>query len=468
MRILVGGIAHETNTFNPMPTSIESFKVIRGRELSNEEPAISLLSIGVDVVPTLYAVTLPSGLVDGDAYSILKNEFVEEVKGAVGVDGVCLLLHGAMVVKGVGSAELDMVRTIREVLGEEVIISASLDLHGNLPAEIVKYADILTAYRTTPHVDVANTRRKAAELLVESVKRGKRPKTAIVKPPILFPGEYVVTDTEPAASLYRTLSNIDSTPGILDSSLLVGMAWADVQYAGASVVTVSEEERKLDEAYKKAHEMAMAYWCKRFEFQMEVEAKVPQEAVRQAKSLSETKRPCFISDSGDNVTAGGAGDVPIMLEELVSSEVDDAVMGGMVDEEAVEVCRKAGVGASLRLRIGGKLDKINGYPLEIRGRVMKITENGAVFRIGGVDVIITTKRTAFTSPEEFTAFGIDLSSKKVVVVKLGLLTAELKRIAAQAMIALTPGFTNLLIEQLDYKEVRRPIFPIDRDFDWRC
>jgi len=146
--------------------------------------------------------------------------------------------------------------------------------------------------------------------------------------------------------------------------------------------------------------------------------------------------------------------------------VDDAVVGGILDRQAVNACREAGRGATVKLGIGGKLDKINGYPLEVKGKVLNLTENGAVIRVDGVDVILTANRAVFTSPENFMAYGIDVTKRKIIVVKLGYLFAELKKIAAQSMIALTPGFTNLSIEELEYRNIKRPMFPLDKDFEW--
>jgi len=465
MRILVGGIAHESNTFNPILTSIDSFQITSERELANEEPAKTLCSMGIDVAPTMYARALPSGTVDRDTYLSLKDQLLEQVEKTGRIDGACLILHGAMVVKDIGSAELDLLKSMREVLDEEVIISASLDLHGNIPIEMADYANILTAYRKTPHTDALETCKKAATLLVESLKRRVRPRPVIVRPPILVAGEYVVTDAEPAAGLYGMLSSVDSTPGIMDSSLLVGMAWADVSHAGASAITIAETREDLKKAREKAYEIARAYWEKRMELRLEAEADQPREVVRQAKASP--RRPFFISDSGDNVTAGAAGDIPMMVEELVLSQVQDAVVGCIIDSEAVEACREAGVGASLSLKIGGRLDRVNGHPLEVRGRVSNLAGNGVVFRVDNVDIILTAKRTAFTSPQDFMAYGIDPVRRKIVVVKLGLLMADLKKIAAQSMIALTPGFTNLSTETLGYRNLKRPMFPLDRDFDWR-
>jgi len=464
MHIVVGGIGHESNTFNPALTPIDSFRILRGKELLKEEPARTLLSMGMDVKPAIYNIPFASAVVDRHAYSYLKSEFIREIEKTSEIDGICLTLHGAMVVEGIGCAEIDLLKTIRETIGEDVLISASLDLHGNIPVEMADYVNILTAYRTAPHRDVIETRRKSAKLLVEAIQKGLKPKSVIIRPPVLLPGEYVVTDVEPAASVYRMLEEVDKTPGIMDSSLLVGMAWADVPHAGASVIAVAEDGEYVEEARKKACKVAKAYWDNRMKFRLEVESGSPKECIQTA--IASDKRPFFISDSGDNITAGAAGDVPIMIEELISNKVDDAVVGGIIDRRAVNACREAGIGATIKLEIGGKLDQINGYPLEVKGKILNLTENGAVIRVDGIDVILTAERTAFTSPEDFIAYGIDVTRRKIVVVKLGYLFTGLKKVASQSMIALTPGFTNLLIEKLEYRNLRRPMFPLDKDFQW--
>ena len=464
MHIVVGGIGHESNTFNPALTPLDSFRILRGKELLKEEPARTLLSMGIDVTPTVYNIPFASAVVEKHAYSYLKSELIREIEKAGETDGICLTLHGAMIAEGIGCAEIDLLKTIRETVGKDVLISASLDLHGNIPVEMADYVNILTAYRTAPHIDVIETRKKSARILIEAIRKGLKPRSVIIRPPVLLPGEYVVTDAEPAASIYCMLNEVDGTPGIMDSSLLVGMAWADVSHAGASVIAVVEKDKYVKEARKKACKVARAYWDNRMKFRLEVESGSPEECIEAAKASD--KRPFFISDSGDNVTAGAAGDIPIMVEELISNNVDDAVVGGITDRQAVNACREAGRGATVKLVIGGKLDKINGYPLEVKGKVLNLTENGAVIRVDGVDVILTANRAVFTSPENFMAYGIDVTKRKIIVVKLGYLFAELKKIAAQSMIALTPGFTNLSIEELEYRNIKRPMFPLDKDFEW--
>ncbi|MEM0501758.1 MAG: M81 family metallopeptidase [Ignisphaera sp.] len=463
MRIALGGIGHESNTFSPLHTTIEDFDVVRSDGLLEDEVARFLIDEGVEVTPTIYAWALPSGIVSRNAFLQLEGELLKALESAGRVDGVCLFLHGAMEVEGIGDGETHLLKQIREIVGWRTVVSVALDLHGNLNPQLVEYADILTAYRTAPHVDVVETRLKAAKLLLNSIKTGIKPISTIVKPPVLLPGEYVVTSIEPAASIYQSLEEIDRKPGVVDSSMLVGMAWADTPHAGASAIVVSDGKNE-GEAYEAACKLAKSYWDKRREFRLEVEAGEIDEVVRIAKNS--TKRPVFISDSGDNVTAGAPGDVPIAIERLLDLKVGDAVVAGIYDPEAVQLCREAGLGGSVKTSIGGKIDRVNGYPVEVIGRVVNLIDGGAVLRVDGIDILLASRRRGWTSLDIFREFGVDPTERKIVVVKLGYLTPDFRRIAKLALIALSPGCTNLVVEKLRYERVRRPIYPLDKDFSW--
>ena len=465
MRIVIGGISHESNTFNPVHTGIDSFKIMDGRNLLRDEAARFLIDMGIEVVPTIYATAFPSGIVERGTYLKLKEDLLSRLEEEGKIDGVCLILHGALEVEGIGDGETDLVKGVRETVGDNVYISASLDLHGNMPPESVETADILTAYRTAPHRDSADTRVRAAALLLRSLKKATKPASAIVNPPVLLPGELVVTDIEPAYSLYRDLARIESLPGILNASMLVGMAWADTPSSCGSAVVVAEEHKYADKAYELACELAEAYWDRREDFHYEVEVGSIDETIRIA--MKSSKGPVFISDSGDNVTAGAAGDIPLFVERLLSKRATDTVVGGILDPDAVRICKEAGVGTRMKIEIGGKLDKVNGYPIEVDGKVLNVAEDGVVFRTDGVDVILTSKRQGFTSPESFRMYGIEPLTRKIVVVKLGYLFPELKKFAALELMALSPGHTNLMVDRLSYERVKRPLFPLDKDFCWK-
>jgi len=467
MRIAVGGIGHETNTFSTLRTGLSDFRISRGDDIVKGPFWDRYRDQGVEWAPTLSASAPPHGLVEKDAYLQLKGELLERLKRSLPVDGVYLMLHGAMEVEEIGDGESDLVGAIREVVGDKVLISGSLDLHGNIAPVLVEKTDILTALRTAPHRDGEPTRQRAISRLIRCLREGIKPISVLIKPPLLLPGEFAITEVEPARSLYRMLEEIEAVPGILDASLLIGCAWTDAPYTSTSVIVVAEKDRNL--AYEQAARLAEALWGKRRAFKSDVETASVDEAI--SKALAAREATVFISDSGDNVTAGGAGDNPIFAQRLLAVGAPDSVVAGIADPEAVSLCAGAGKGAAVTMSIGGKLDSIHGKPLKVTGEVVHLdpVENPtlAVFRVEGVDVILTSDRRAFTSLAGFRKARIDPLRHKIVVVKLGYLFPELRDHAPRAIMALSPGFTDLRMEVLPFRRVVRPIFPLDGDFEWR-
>jgi len=465
LRIAIGGIAHETNTFNTMPTGLEAFEIQKEQDLLRDDAVKALTQDGIEVIPAIYAAAPPSGLIPKDVYLHLREELLRRVEAAGKLDGVCLFLHGAMEVEEIGSGETDLVDSIRQIVGDDALISASLDLHGNIAPELSKSADILTAYRTAPHIDVSETKVKAASLLVECIRNKLKPVSVTVKLPMLLPGEMAVTGIEPAFSLYRKLHGIDQFSYVLDSSLLVGMAWADTPNAGVSIIVVAKDKDYSDRAYEKACNLARKCWARRAEFHLDAPSGLIDDTIRIAKS--HPKRPIFISDSGDNITGGAAGDIPLFVERLIASQAKEAVVAGILDPSAASLCKYKGVERRLRVEIGGKLDKMNGYPLEVEGRIINASSDGAMIRTDGIDVILTAHWQAFTTLDSFMSYDIDPLEHRIIVVKQGYLFPELRRVAAFHLMALSSGFTNLQLDQLDYRNVIRPIYPLDKDFSWK-
>ncbi len=225
-----------------------------------------------------------------------------------------------------------------------------------------------------------------------------RPQAVMIKVPLLLPGEFAITEIEPARSLYRMLDEIDMVPGILDSSLLIGYAWADSPHASVSVIVVAEQDRTP--ALRHAARLATAVWKRRADFQPESELLGIDQAIALARSIPE--HPVFLSDAGDNVTAGGAGDIPLFIERLLAAEVSDAVVAGICDPDAVAQCVAAGVGGTVTAALGGKLDPVHGSPLLVTGMVTYLDPaehpSSAVLRIGGVEIILTTDRRPIHQP----------------------------------------------------------------------
>ena len=464
LRVVAGGIHHESNSFTPLPTRYADFSFNRGVDRYADDAGILAPFDAIDLVPTFVANAQPGGLVQRETYERLKTALLTELAAALPADGVLLDLHGAMEVEGIGDGESDLIRAVRDLVGDDLFVAVSLDLHGNISPELVARADILTAYRTAPHRDTTATRRRALDLLTGALERGQRPATAMVKLPLVLAGEAAVTDVEPARSLYARLPAIAQTPGLLDASLLIGCAWTDSPYATVSAIVVAESDAAL--AHEHAARLAASVWARRAEFGYSVEALEIDEAISQAQQT--TAHPVYISDSGDNVTAGAPGDSPVAAARLVAAGATDALVAGIVDPAAVQLCAAAGVGATVSLRIGATRDARTGPPLEVEAFVERLgsSATSAVVRIDSVRIILTSERHAFIERSTIAAAGVDPDAQQIIAVKVGYLFPDLVAHAKRAIMALTPGATTLRLDTLPYRKLPRPIFPLDPHVEW--
>lgn len=472
IRILVAGIKHESNSFTPYLTGADDFTQLRGEDITGDRPwAVFLEEQGVELIPTLVAGSGPSGLVSREAYEAFRDEILEGILAAGPVDGIFLDMHGALHVEGYPDAQLEFIEQIRGIVGKEVLIAASFDLHGNISSDFMDGLNIISAYRTAPHVDGEETRLRTVKLLLEALRENHHPVVAHLNIPILIPGEKGISDAEPVRSFYQRLPEIAGLEGIMDASIFIGMPWTDVQRAGMSVQVVAEDNVYVSLALEQARSLALDIWDQRNNLKFDVEALDVDQAIETA--LESTDSTVFITDSGDNVTAGAAGDGTLVLERLLAHEVADAVLAGIYDPEAVDQCVLAGAGAGVRLEIGGKIDYIYSKPLAVTGRVMALPHGlqgsqkpDAVVQVEGITLVLLSDHRAFTQASDFQAVGIDPLAHKIVVVKEGYLFPGLQEIAPRTIMALTPGFANQNLEHLDYQQIRRPIFPLDPLMEW--
>jgi microcystin degradation protein MlrC len=404
----------------------------------------------------------------------VREEIITGLRQAGHLDGVCLVLHGALLVENIWSGETDLVREVRAVVGQDPLIAVRFDMHGNLTEEFANKTDLWTAYRTAPHRDAPETLVRAMTALVHCLRSGTRPKPVFIRLPLLLPGEKSTTGIDPMKSLLALVAEIEQQPGILTADIMVGFGWADAPHAGSSVVVVAEDEAHLPVARQQAKRLAQTMWDQRhnFTFDMEVAASV-DEAIDLA--LVAPERTVFLADSGDNPTAGTPGDTPYFLARLLAKQVPDAILAGIPDEAAARICFEQGVGASVSVSLGGKLDQAHGDPVEVSGMVEHLyrPESGvkeaaiATLRVGGVRVLVTDLRKAFMSLSDFQKAGVEPLEHKIVVVKLGYLMPELRDAAPREILALSPGYSDMDFTRLPYKYVTRPIFPLDGDFAWQ-
>ncbi|MCY3917188.1 MAG: M81 family metallopeptidase [Chloroflexi bacterium] len=464
-RMAAAGIAIECATFSPLPAELSDFDILRGDALLSRYP-FAATHPDIDFAPIMQAHAVPGGVLRRSVYDALKAEILAELRAGGPWDGVYLDMHGAMSVDGLEDAEADFIGAVRDLVGPAPLISASYDLHGNLSAAIMNQLDLITAYRTAPHEDALATRARALDLLIHCLRAGIRPEKAFIPIPLLLSGERAMTIVEPGRSVYAKIEDLTDGEAVLDASLLVGFTWADQARSQASAVALGMDTAAT---WAAARVLAAAYWEARHQFGFCVPTGNTDECIKMA--LASTASTVFLSDSGDNVTGGAAGDVPYVLERLLAHRVPKTLYAGLTDTAAVDTCFAAGTGARLSLSLGGKLDPVHGRPLSVYGAVMQLHESKAsgrqvIFRVDRVDVILNERRLAFTTLAQFSDLGIDPLSYRIVCLKLGYLFPDFQRIAPEAIMALSPGAINAQPETLPFHKIQRPMFPFDRDFNW--
>lgn len=470
-RIAVCGIHIESSTFTPYTSSESDFTVTRGEELMARyhwlgEP----WARAVEWIPILHARALPGGVVEAGAYSAWKEEILQGLRAAGRLDGLFFDIHGAMSVEGMDDAEGDLIGAIRALIGPEPMVSASMDLHGNVSHELFEGCDLLTCYRMAPHEDALESRERAARNLAERLIAGApKPVKALVHVPILLPGEKTSTRIEPAKSLYGRIPAIEEKTGILDAAIWIGFAWADQPRCKGAVV-VTGDDAGLVEAEARA--LGSAFWRARHDFEFVAPVATMEECLAYAENAP---APFFISDSGDNPGAGGADDVTVALKALldwepVATASKDVVHASIVDPVAAAACWSAGVGAQVALEVGGKIDSREPGPLALRGTVRALAEDPrggrtAAVRSGGLTLILTTRRNQYTEYSQFERLGIDITAADLVVVKIGYLEPDLYEAQRDWLMALTPGGVDQDLLRLGHEKIERPMFPFDPGMD---
>lgn len=423
-------------------------------------------------IPAAVGYAIPGGMVTRTAYESLVSRMIDSLKRNMPYDGLYFDIHGAMSVEGLDDPEGDMIKRIRAVIGYNTIVSTSMDLHGNVSKILAENTDLITCFRMAPHEDRYQTKQRAVENLLNRIETGKgKPQyKAWIPVPILLPGEKTSTRIEPGKSLYAAVDPASKTPGVIDAAIWIGYAWADEPRNHGVVMVYGDDQEKVKQT---AEDLAQRFWDARTKFDFVAPTKSWTESIDTA--IRSNKRPFFISDMGDNPTAGGAGDVSWTLTQLLAhpafkdSTGPSVIYASLPAPELVAQALQAGVGKMVDGYAGAKVDARFAPPVRVKGVVQSIVKGDkdavveVVVRVGSIDVIVTQKRKPYHHEIDLTRLGLNPRKTDIIVVKLGYLVEEWYAMQAGWVMALTPGGVDQDIEHLPYKRIKRPMFPMDKN-----
>jgi microcystin degradation protein MlrC len=469
MRIAIGGFQHETNTFAPSKATFERFArgegwppLTQGGDLFDAVAGINIPIAGAltalrrtnhQLIPTAWAAASPSAHVTEDAFERIAGMILGRLRAAMPVDGVYLDLHGAMVTEHLDDGEGELLGRARALIGRDVPLVASLDLHANVTRRMLDSADVLIAYRTYPHVDMAETGERAAHLLLALLNGAPKPHLRVRRVPFLIPLQAQCTMLEPAQSIYAALRRLESAE-VTSLSFTPGFPAADFPECGPAVFAYSPSAQI---AARAADSLRAEVLSREAAFDCPVLA--PEEGVRRAAQIARTaSRPVVIADTQDNPGAGGNSDTTGMLRALVAADAQRAALGLMVDREAASIAHAAGQGATIEISLGGKSNIPGDAPFHGRFVVERLSDGrftckgpfyfgarmdlgpSACMRIGGVRVVVTCEKPQMADQEQYRFVGIEPTQQAILVNKSSVhFRADFTPIAQEIIVCKAPG-----------------------------
>jgi microcystin degradation protein MlrC len=487
MRVAIGGIMHESNTFAPQPADRRRFEegslaagdaILPVWKDAHHEMGGFIAGAdqyGYELLPTVMAWATPAGPVTDDVLEEVVSGIVVEAKQGH-ADGILVALHGAMVSAKHPSADTEVLRHLRDAF-PDTPIAATLDYHGNVSPRMAEYADILVGYQTYPHVDQRQRGLLAAELLTRTIKKEIRPVTAVAKRAMILNLLGQDTNREPMRSLMAKARQAERRPGMLSVSVMAGFPYADVPDMGPAVIAVHDGDRAAAQAV--AEELAEAMWGVRHE--LYVPCPSPNEALDLA--LASERTPVLLIDLGDNIGGGSAGDGTVLLEEILHRRASGAIVV-LYAPEAVRAAANVGVGGFFTGVVGGRLDRKHGDPVRVSGLVKSLHDGKwvepearhggrrhndqgptAVLTIDGPNtLVLNSLRTPPFSLGQLTSLGLDPRAARLIVVKAAVAyKAAYEPIAGRVIEVDTPGVTAINPKHFAFTRIARPMFPLDGD-----
>ncbi len=486
MRIAIGQVAHETNTFCRGLTEVDEFKAkewAHGPQLLSQHRGVrSYLGgmldagerLGIDLVPTFATHATPSGTISRSAYEMIASELLNGLRSAGRVDAICLALHGAGVAEGADDLEGDLLARIRAMTGRTLPIIVTLDLHANVTPEMAREATALLSVNFYPHVDSYERGGEAVTLAHRMVTDGIVPRMHLSRIPMIVPT--TATSLSPVKEFNERCWAWEKKPGIIDCTFVHGFAHTDIPSISASVIAIADGSAEL--ARQAADDVASYAWQHREGLIRRCPG--PAEAIRMALALD--GGPVVINETSDNPGGGSPGDGTYLLRAMLEARAASACFGFIYDPQTAAQAHDAGVGATIHVRLGGRTDRMHGEPIEADAYVADLTDGRFIrqspmgrgaqvdlgrmarLRIGTVDVLVSSVREQTLDAEVFLHHGIDVTRYKIVALKSSQhFRAGFEPLAAHILTADSPGLTTLDLTSFPYHRVDRPVWPLDAD-----
>ena len=493
MRIAIGTVVHEANSFALNVTGradFEAKQLARGAEMLADwrtkrvgvSGAMAVLSEmpGCIVLPTVAAKAQPGGEIDGGFFHELLNELLGAIEASFPLDGVLLVLHGAMMAEGIPDATGEVLARVRALVGPEVPVVGTLDLHANVTERMVREATALVGYHTAPHVDAFETGERAAQILVGTVEGRLTPAMGLVRLPMIVPPENSTHERGPLAAVIGPALALERNGTILHGSVYPVQPWLDTADVASSVLVVTDGDR--EEAVLHATCLAEIFWAQRERFSFELVA--PDEAVRRA--LAREQGMVVFCDSADSTSSGSTGDSTAILSALLrAAPIEETALVNVVDIPAVERAIAAGIGATVTVTVGGTRSPEYFQPVSLTGHVKTISDgvfrfkgpanHGTIYRMGrtvvltqgGIHLVVMERAVSQWDPELYRSVGLEPRDARIVQAKSPMaFRAAYSELCEEVFIIDAPGAASPHLTQLPWKRIGRPIYPLDPDIRW--
>ena len=484
MKIFAAGLATETNTFSPLTTTLEDFEITRSADITDEAEDFGTfnlfklwrektINVGGEFIFGLMAWANPGGTTTQATYESLRDEILQDLTSAMPVDIVLLNLHGAMVAQNYEDCEADLIKRVRAIVGGDIVIAVELDLHANISNDTIAAADIVVSYKEYPHTDINERAIELIELAIKAQKKLVRPVMALYDCRMM--GNYP-TSKPAMREFIADMQEAEARPGVLSLSFIHGFPWGDTPFAGAKMLVVADNNDAL--AAKTAREFGLKIFDRRKDIGFDT---VPMDEGL-SRALSSEKAPIVVADQSDNAGGGAPSDSTFVLRWLLERNVKNVAMAIFYDPSTVAEARRAGVGAELQVRLGGRWPNISGDPLEASARVLALADdylhefpqesgdsifwpigNVAVLRIGEIDVVVSSRRQQCFSPSIFSDLNINPNERKMLIVKSTQhFYGAFSQIAAETIYLSAPGAVFQDMHLIDYRNLSR-----ENMYPWR-